>query len=261
MRYRNPAHTGANRCWPCTGVNLGLVALVAGALAALGQSAVAGLAALAGVLAVGLRGYLVPRTPELARRLPEPVRARFGKTDPVASLPATEALVASGTVDRDLALDATAARRVSERAEALVADPETLEAAALDAVPDAAEASVRRSLGGGENWFVHDADEATVRRWEARPIAALDVAGAEYLADALPDWRGRSDRERRTMLTLLRYGIPACPSCGAAFAESDGPDVTCCGGRSLVGERRCADCGYALVDRNDLPAAVREAET
>lgn len=75
-----------------------------------------------------------------------------------------------------------------------MADPETLEAAALDAVPAAVEASVRRSLGGGESRFVYDADEATVHRWEARPITALDVAGTEYLADALPDWRGRLRR-------------------------------------------------------------------
>lgn len=260
MRYRNSAYTGRNRCWPCTWLNLGLTALVAGVLAAIGRPTVAVLAAVVGALAVGLRGYLIPRTPALTHELPESVLDGLGKTDPAASLPASDSLIASGVLDDDLAIDPAAAEYVTERAESLLADPETLKATIPEVYPNAVKTSVRRSLGGTENWFVRDADEMTVRQWGARPIAAIDVAGAEYLSEVLPDWVARSAHARRTMLALLRYRIPDCPSCGEVFTAPDGPNVTCCGGRSLVGERQCENCGYALVDRNDLPTEATEDE-
>ena len=78
-RLRNPAYTGANRCIPCTGVNLGLTA--GAALAAGVVSAPLGLAvAAAGVTATALRGYVVPGTPALTKRyLPDSVLAWFDK--------------------------------------------------------------------------------------------------------------------------------------------------------------------------------------
>ena len=118
--------------------------------------------------------------------------------------------------------------------------------------------SVNRALGGGERWFVLDEDEQTVRQWEARQVAALDVAGAGFLTNRLPDWDCRDERDRSVMLALLRYGVSVCPDCGTAFEESETENVTCCGGRSLVGARRCADCSYPLVDRNDLPTQAVE---
>jgi hypothetical protein len=256
LRIRAPQYTGPNRCWPCTVLNVGIVLLggavlttVAGVMAALP-------AVVVGLTAVWLRGYLVPGTPRLGRRLPQPVRSWFGTHDPVAERPAADALVAAGVLDTDLVLTPEANATIQARASSYVDDREALETAALTEF-DATTVSVNRRLGGGERWFVLDDSERTVCQWGARPVAALDVAGAAYLDDRLPDWDGRGERERSTMLALLRYGTPNCPDCGAAF-ESTERDVTCCGGRSLAGARRCAECDYALVDRNDLPAQTVE---
>ncbi|WP_266083268.1 hypothetical protein [Haladaptatus caseinilyticus] len=259
MQYRNPAHTGRNRCWPCTIVNLGLAALGVGVIAKTSHPIIAGIAAIMGVVAVGFRGYLIPGTPRLTRKLPEPILSRLEKAESPTKLPTGERLISSGVLNDDLSLSAQTADRVCERTQTLIADSEVLKEAAVDAFPGAVEASVRRSLSGGENWFIHDVDEMSIRQWKARPIAAIDTANAEYLSTILPDWEDLQSRERRTMLSLLRYGVPNCPSCEKTFSEPDGPDVTCCGGRSLVGKRRCERCEYALVDHNDLPSKERDA--
>ncbi|WP_415378994.1 hypothetical protein [Halosimplex sp. TS25] len=67
---RRPAHTGADRCWPCTAVNLGLLAIGCLALAVVSPP-VSAVLAIAGAAAIWLRGYLVPYTPQFAPRLVE----------------------------------------------------------------------------------------------------------------------------------------------------------------------------------------------
>ncbi|SMO57545.1 hypothetical protein [Halorubrum cibi] len=70
---RRPAHTGENRCWPCTTVNVAIVAIAAAALTAVGSPAIGGTVALAGLALVWLRGYVVPGTPRFAPRLVAPI--------------------------------------------------------------------------------------------------------------------------------------------------------------------------------------------
>jgi hypothetical protein len=76
---RRPEYTGANRCAPCTALNVA-IGFFAGGLTAL-VSPVAGVAVVAASLTlVYLRGYLVPGTPELTQQyLPGWVLERFGK--------------------------------------------------------------------------------------------------------------------------------------------------------------------------------------
>lgn len=256
LRVRAPQYTGPNRCWPCTALNVGIVLLGGAVLRTVAGVIVALPAIVVGLTAIWLRGYLVPGTPQIGRRLPDPVRSWFGTHDPVTERPAAEALVAADVLDADLTLAPEANATIRARASSYVDDREALEDAALAAF-DATAVSVNRRLGGGERWFVLDDAEQTVCQWGARPVAALDVAGAAYLDDRLPDWDRRDGRERSAMLALLRYGIPNCPDCGDAF-EATEQDVTCCGGRSLAGARRCTECDYPLVDRNDLPTRTIE---
>ncbi|MFB6139405.1 MAG: hypothetical protein ABEJ26_03110 [Halosimplex sp.] len=60
-----PEHTGADRCWPCTAVNLLVLAAATLGLAAVAPVA-AGLLAVGGTAAIWLRGYLIPYTPQFA---------------------------------------------------------------------------------------------------------------------------------------------------------------------------------------------------
>lgn len=68
-RLRRPAYTGANRCLPCTVVNVGLVAAVAVALAIADRPVVAAGTVVVGAAAIWLRGYAVPYTPRIGPRL------------------------------------------------------------------------------------------------------------------------------------------------------------------------------------------------
>ncbi|AFZ72044.1 hypothetical protein [Natronobacterium gregoryi] len=85
-RFRRPEYTGDSRCVPCTILNVGLavvfsVGVAAGVRYGAGTTAaaIAGTATLAtSLLAIYLRGYLVPRTPQLTETyLPERIRRRF----------------------------------------------------------------------------------------------------------------------------------------------------------------------------------------
>lgn len=256
LQVRAPQYTGSNRCWPCTVLNIGIVLLGGAVLTTVAGVMVALSAVVVGLAAIWLRGYLVPGTPRLGRRLPQPVRSWFGTHDPVMERPAVDELVTANVLDADLDCTPEANAAIRAQASSYVDDREALEAAAL-AEFDATTVSVNRRLGGGERWFVLDDAEQTVCQWGARPVAALDVAGSAYLDDQLPDWDRRDSREKSAMLALLRYGIPSCPDCGDAF-EATEQDVTCCGGRSLAGARRCTECDYPLVDRNDLPTQTIE---
>ncbi|WP_139328956.1 hypothetical protein [Haladaptatus litoreus] len=208
-----------------------------------------------------LHGYLIPGTPQLTRALPESILVAFGKneTDVFSSnLPATKALLAVGLLDEDYRLPDEIEERIQATAAKGVNDSDVLERAIVKKFDGVVEVSARRNLGGGENWFAFDTDEVAVRQWEARAVAALDMAVIDLLAERIPDWDDRSSADRTAMAALLRYGLQMCPVCGNEFAEPEGQHRTCCGGRSLVGERRCSACDYALVDQNDLPTNVED---
>lgn len=78
-RLRQPEYTGDNRCWPCTIVNL-LITLALVVVVAIVSPLAAAAVGLVGVVAIALRGYLVPGTPSLTKRyLPQRIRRMFGK--------------------------------------------------------------------------------------------------------------------------------------------------------------------------------------
>jgi hypothetical protein len=68
-RLRRPASTGANRCLPCTTLNLGVLAVGVAALASRKRRLTALALAASGTSAIWLRGYFLPYTPRFAPRL------------------------------------------------------------------------------------------------------------------------------------------------------------------------------------------------
>jgi hypothetical protein len=256
VRFHDTRYTGANRCWPCSLLNGGVAAAVAGALLLAGRPVLAGATAVVALAAIGLRGYLIPGTPRLTRRLPDPVLAAFGKREASIDLADADAAAALRSVDvltDDLTLAPDVREEIAATAREYVDDDDRLREVVVRSFPEVVEVSVGRSLGGGETWRTLDDDEMTVVQWDARATAALDAAAAALLEERLPSWTDRPLDERRAVLAFLRHDAETCPACGGAFTTSDGPRVACCGGRSLAGDRRCSECGYALVDYKDLP--------
>ncbi|QCJ46600.1 hypothetical protein [Haloprofundus sp. MHR1] len=74
---RRPEYTGERRCWPCTGVNAAIIAVVCLLLAPFSY----GLSILVGLVGAGLvylRGYAVPYTPAFAPKLVARLPLDFG---------------------------------------------------------------------------------------------------------------------------------------------------------------------------------------
>ena len=76
---RQPEYTGENRCVPCTIANFAITAVFAAAVALVSVPLSLGFV-VAALGSIWLRGYLVPKTPELTKRyFPEWLLAKFDK--------------------------------------------------------------------------------------------------------------------------------------------------------------------------------------
>jgi hypothetical protein len=232
---RRPAHTGANRCWPCTTVNLGVVGLFALWLYRRDRRVASLAAAVIGIAAVAVRGYVVPYTPRFAPRLvaalPIPA-ALFGKDDG-AELPENASLTGAEldgtTVLRELAaagaveaegemIRPTAAVDSAWRDEMDRLSGEPLDALARDAAGTVPTLSTAEPyVDGDSEWVVVDGGLV------ARPVVVAELAAYLALDGTVTDQRVRLAGAR-----ALRMFLDDCPACGTALTESSG--VSCCGG-------------------------------
>ncbi|WP_436925953.1 hypothetical protein [Halosimplex amylolyticum] len=222
---RRPDHTGADRCWPCTAVNLGLLALGCLALAAVSPAASAVLA-VGGVGVIWLRGYLVPYTPRFAPRLVarlpwDPFPAGHGRppsrrAGPADSSGGGRAASGSGRAvsgsgqqsvgddrDADRETDADADRTPATLADATTADGEAVLADLVAAgVADAAGDDVRLAEGFEERWqsAIRSLRERSPEGLAAATLAAAPAADA---AEAV------TDRDRAYVVLSDGSGEPA----------------------------------------------------
>ena len=188
-----PEHTGANRCWPCTAMNLALLA--AGCLVLAAVSPVASvLLAVVGTAAVRLRGYLVPYTPRFAPRLVQhlpwnPFHVGAGNPQSPGLSPAGRPSGASGdggTGDGATDTGPTAANDGEGRSDGRDWRRERTPATLADATTADGEAILSGLVAAGvvaaTDEDVHLAS-AFSRRWQAE-IEALRERSPSALADA-----------------------------------------------------------------------------
>ncbi|WP_247002031.1 hypothetical protein [Halosolutus gelatinilyticus] len=198
-RFRRPEYTGENRCWPCTVVNGVLVAIVAGALAILDRRTAAAVAAVVGAVAIALRGYVVPYTPQFAPRLVAAL--------PIDGFDHVEPGDEPGSLSDPAPADADADGE-SERPSGEAVLTALLEA---DVVEPAGE-DVRLADDFREEW-----------RREMRALRDLDFDGLARVADeqTAPSIGARADRSwGRSMLVLEGdSGVPTTLRRGVAVAE------------------------------------------
>lgn len=273
-RLRRSAYTGANRCWPCTAVNVVILACVVAALAVfrpLGAAAVG----LAGAIGIWQRGYLVPYTPQFAPRLvsslpgvtgtnsgprtahlddldahggPDGPETGDGRDEPGSDPAAVlEALVAAAVVvpeDESLAVADDFAAAWEAEMDDLAAAPAS---ALVDRVTDAlvGVSTARVEHVGSETFLVLSGGRTGSTAWVPRPLAVAETAAAAALArTALPaDIRGQAAH-------ALCAFLETCPACGEALVE--GPASDCCGdadlrlGRDEPDVLACERCGVAF---------------
>ncbi len=269
-RLRNAEYTGANRCLPCTVVNLFLAFAVALAveLAVVG-SGTGGPALLAGevlfvaaALAVYLRGYLVPGTPALTERyLPQWLLSALGKDQPAAGLTGGGPTRgsdrrSSGDVDPERILrDANVLSRGTDGDDVRVAgefertlwnelegvDDEQSQRELLLDVLDESGGDVR--LGGHGDVFRASRDGVRVGTWASASAFRVDLAAAAMLDGRVNDWADLSVDARGRVLRALRSVLSTCPDCRGDQSLATDAVETCCGTYEV---RRCPDCGTHL---------------
>ena len=235
---RDESYTGSNRCWPCTAVNLGLLALAVVFLRRRNRPVAGVLLGALGVAVVYLRGYLVPYTPAFAPQLvaasplPDDLFHGSRDTDDGGSLAddveldgeaVLGELVDAGIIDADdelLFLAEAVETAWHERMDDLaVQSLETLAAEirrSLDHV-EAAEALV----ADDKEWVVLGEESDLV----ARPLAVAELAAYRALEDRI-----ESDALRLAAAESFRMFLEDCPVCGTTLQESS--EVSCCGGHT-----------------------------
>ena len=266
-RVRQPEYTGENRCLPCTAVNVAIAAsaaLVVGTWGALAVDpavavAAAGAVLVVGLVAIWLRGYLVPGTPTLTKRyFPERVLRAFGKAD-------EDVLVHPGERGGDPDLDVE--RRLLESdalepcrgddycltdefSEAWYAEIDALEEGGWDgpfARLGVLEAGSAVELREQTRSAVAVADGRRVGMWESRPAAVADLAAATLLADRVSDWETLASDDRVRLTGGLRVFLETCPDCGGRLAFDTETRESCCTSHEVAAVS-CVECGARLFE-------------
>ena len=265
-RLRNPAYTGENRCTPCTAVNVGLALVVSG-LAALLAIEFAAVVLSASLLAIYLRGYLVPGTPTLTERyLPDWLLATVDKgasrTDAQSydrKWEALERLDADrrnrvdpdrflrevGAIERrvggDHSLTDTFASLVDRTTSTHREEPTEPEAVAamLDVEPEA--------VGFPDREYLAIRAGSRVRGWPSKAALLADVATHAALTSVTDRWETVPLEQRLDLLRSLRSFREACPRCEGELSLTEERVDSCC--RSLdVVALSCERCGETLCE-------------
>jgi hypothetical protein len=257
---RRPEYVGANRCWPCTVLNAGIVCLVGLALAVVSLP-VALLALLAGTALIALRGYVVPYTPEFAPRVVAHLPVEFGPEKAADGGRASES-IADDEMDGERLLGELFEAGVLVGHEDLAPAPDFLddweaEMADLRELSDdeLAEAVAARVPGDytgriEDGWLRLDAGEQSIIL--SRPFAIAEGAAVA----ALTDW-GVERSVAVAAAQPLRMFAETCPACGGRVVETT--VGACCGGTSGVYDSpetavlACEDCEERLFTFEDDP--------
>lgn len=270
---RNPAYTGTRRCWPCAVVNAVVVALASAAFAVADFPAAAVAVAGLGLIAIWLRGYVVPYTPRFAPRLVDaiPGADRVFRHASAPSVPGSladtptggsdgidgaeagedvlERLVEAGVVVPDgaaLSLDEAFAElfqdAMRDRRDASIEDLADAIEAALANTEAGGVASVRVESGArGPYVVVSWGDPGSLDdAWLTHPVAIAELAALEALGAFAEGDRGDhattatlDDETRLQAAAPIRLFLEVCPACGAAVEETT--TVDCCGGPAGAG--------------------------
>lgn len=269
---RQPKYTGANRCLPCTILNVVLALAVGGVIAAVSIPAAVG-TVLVAVLLTMLRGYFLPGTPWFTRRyLPASLRRRLG-TKPAT--PREYGLVSTdggSPVDAEEVEDSpeTALRRAN-----VVTDCETVDDLCLTEAFDTARREALADLETDtqlqretvanlidadrsavelywddptETVFVEvtSGEDVEARTYPSRAAFLADLAAARAIENRWDGFQALPVDARENILTGLRAFLDSCPNCGGSLVTVDEGDAGCCGLRN-VATIQCPDCESLLV--------------
>jgi hypothetical protein len=252
-RLREPAYTGENRCIPCTLANTAIAAAIAGVLWVAWRPSVAAVAFVVFLLAIYLRGYLVPGTPTLTKRyFPDAVLALFdppqgpGVEDPPADLETIlhDAGILEPCPDReDLCLSEDFKWEWHEEI-----DHVRSRDLSRDILADllGVESTAIHFQRHGEAYVLF-VENQRVGTWESEAAFYADVAGATIIPEWTANWGALAPETRSSLLAGLRLFLENCPACGGVVELGEDTVESCC--RTIeVFAVTCTDCGSRLLE-------------
>jgi hypothetical protein len=265
-RYKNPEYTGENRCTPCTVVNA-LIAVVVSLATAVGTATVSSASIggvvgagvfLASVVAIYLRGYLVPGTPSLTKRyFPSWLLSLFGKSPPAGD-------EYDGDLDPEAALQDVGALEPCREGDDLCLT-EAFRAEWNDEIDRvrAADASRDRLLdlldidhGTVEfeefgDAFRASVDGRVVGKWESEAAFLADLGAANVLEERYRNWEEIAVDEQSRLLNGLRLFIDTCPECGGRPEFGTDTVESCCSTHEVAAVS-CTDCDARLFESQPM---------
>lgn len=283
FRLRQPQYTGENRCLPCTGVNT----VIAGALSlgvayawtiTVGPSAwlIGTIVFVAGLAAIWLRGYLVPKTPELTEQyFPDWLLRLFDKTpipgatsdginaavknedypDPedvnVDSLLLSAGVVAPCEHKDDLCLNEDFRAVWYDRMQTI--NDEGTERNDLARELDVDPTDIEFEEHDDDAVVAHN-DDRRLGQWESRAALVADLAAARELPNWVDDWDTMAVEVRSQLLGGLRIFLDACPDCKGPVGTGTETVESCCTSQEILASS-CEDCDARLLEIQHPDAA------
>lgn len=284
-QFRQPEYTGENRCIPCTIVNVVIAVALAGlcgaVLAVFGPGGTVGVSVAAVVLvlsllAIWLRGYLVPGTPTLTKRyFPDWVLAKFDKGPAGMELETSATTQQDTNTDRETdgenpigegELDPT---EVLDRA-GLITECENVDDLCLvDSIREEWETEMD-AVGEVEHeealaeFFRADPDAVTVQTngeairvrgvsgrpptWESEEAMIADVAGDRLLEAHVSGWTDLSMLQRFTVIKGgLRIFVEQCPTCAGSVTLGEDTVESCCRSHEVFAVT-CDSCEARILE-------------
>lgn len=292
---RQPEYTGENRCTPCTIVN---TAIAAGLSVAVAAGVVVGTAQVLPALVLGvavfavcaaaiyLRGYLVPKTPELTKRyFPDRVLAWFDKEpEPGVGFETPTETDEKDGAEADTE-EATGEGDLEEQAIDEDLDPEQalLSAGAVEECVDVDDLCLDESFGAawrdrirsvrdedpdaaailealdmpemdGEVRVEHYGDAVVLEhegrqigKWESAAALIADLSAAGELAERYDRWPELGAFDRSRVLRGLRIFVEQCPECDGRISLGQDTVESCCRSFEVVAVT-CEDCDSRLFE-------------
>ncbi|WP_158059094.1 hypothetical protein [Halorussus halophilus] len=257
-RFRQPEYTGENRCTPCTIVNV-VIAAVGSAVVSVFATPLVGLPVFGvSLLAIYLRGYLVPGTPSFTKQyFPDWLLKKFDKHETAApeiddeeEREPEEVLAEAGAVGPceemdDLCLDDSFRAEWFDNMDAIEANG--TEKTELANVLDVDEENL--SFDEHDEALVAQYDGGRLGQWESRAALVADLAAAKALKPRYDDWDRLTVTNQSRVLSGLRIFLDACPDpdCRGDIAMEQETVESCCRTMDVVAVS-CDDCGSRLLE-------------
>jgi len=269
-RLTRPEYTGENRCFPCTVLNVGIaVGLAVGVT--LINPVVGAIVFGLSIVAIYLRGYLIPGTPELTKRyMPPWLLRRFGKepsdaaataeqggeaVDPMQTTrPITGAgpdaidpearlkragVVEECAVDDDLCLT-DGFRSVWWRRIRRLRDEEASAATHLAALLEVDPELLAFDDEGRRFTVTYEGTD--IGAWDSDAAFYADLAVEPTLDEWLPAWESMGDGGRTQLIASMRAFLERCPSCEATLEPVENVRETCCSAQVVGVSVDCEEC-------------------